>query len=276
MDWATGTAAEQRVRNTLLSDLPWDVEPELLTELAEYDLQRLPAVLLCARAARMRLDGSTTDEVRKRLAVEISEHGAERLHLLNLALDDDQFFVRMVLDEPVNWVEQRVAENWKHILHPDEATDRFGRDRTWRTPTETLTELGGRFATVAVQVVPYWQEAHDRSGERPDSLRWLREILTRIPVITPELRADVRPIVRAAQVHFQTDGQPWNRHLGPPAPVGRLREDVPAIKELLAELDGLPEPEETPLGSPDQVSRQDLARLTPDELQRYLNSHPGD
>ncbi len=275
LDWATGTAAEQRVRNALLSDLPWDVEPELLTELAEYDLQRLPAVLLSARAARMRLDGSTTDEVRERLAAEISEHGEKRLHLLDLALEDDQFYVRMVLDEPVNWVEQRVTKNWKHILHPNEATDRFGRHRTWRTSAETLTELGRRFATAAVQVIPYWQEAYDRSSERPDSLRWLRETLTRFPGITPELRTSVRPIIRAAQAPFRADGQPWNRR-PEPAPTDRLREDLSAIRELLAEPDEPSELEETPLGTPDRVSRQDLARLPTDELNRYLDSHPGD
>ncbi|WP_345131971.1 hypothetical protein, partial [Streptomyces mexicanus] len=71
IDRTDGKDAGHVVRDHLLGSIPWDVEPELLEEIAQQDLASFPLSVLTTRMCRMRRDGATEQKVRNHFANEL-------------------------------------------------------------------------------------------------------------------------------------------------------------------------------------------------------------
>ncbi|WP_395366605.1 hypothetical protein ACHGLA_35095 [Streptomyces sp. YH02] len=275
VEWADGTDAERTIHDQLLGSLPWIVEPELLTELAGVDLGRFDFQTLLAKGARMSRDGADEQRVLADLAAELSSLTDEERARFRSFLDRRS---TTLLDRfccaPVTWVQHSASGNWRHILHPDLAKEGHRRAE-WSASPEILAGLATDFAATAARALPYWEPTDRYSAAGPDEVAWVRDMLFHLPVVTEEIKAAVRPIVR--QVRRRSSG---SHHALPPRYDQRrqLDEILDTIARVLAD----PPPatgaerRRAALGVPDDVTVRALADIAPQTLREYLDRHAGD
>ncbi|MGW0995400.1 hypothetical protein ACWD5V_19265 [Streptomyces sp. NPDC002523] len=275
VEWAEHTDAERTVRDELLGNLPWSVEPELLTELAAADLGRFPYELLLAQAARMRRDGSGKEQVLDRFAAELSALTDEEQVRFRRSLSrESTTLLDMECEAPVTWVRHTASGTWRHLLNPAQAKDGY-RPVHWRTPATTLADLAARFAETAARALPFWESKDRYSAIDPDEVAWVRDMMLHLPTVTEEVKAGVRLIVRHARKRLG----PHQLGLQPRYGQRReLEEILDTIERVLAD----PPPavgadrRRTALGAPGEVTVRELAGVLAQVLSEYLDRHPGD
>ncbi|MEU1006379.1 hypothetical protein [Streptomyces tibetensis] len=259
----------------LLGSLPWAAKPALLAELAEADLERFSFEVLMARGCRMRRAGSDEQQV--------LDHFARDLSALS---DEDQAFFWHALRRPsstlldigcrapVAWVQDAVSGTWRHLLSPTQAKDGF-RPIHWHAPTALLTDLATQFAETAARALPYWEPQERSWGVTAREVAWVRDMVLRLPVITEDIKAGVRPFIRNARqrLSYHHSSLPPHRNER-----GEVREILDTIERVLADpfpVTGM-DRRRTALGAPDEVTVRDLARIQAQELSNYLDRHAGD
>ncbi|MEU0952514.1 hypothetical protein ABZ353_09165 [Streptomyces niveus] len=273
--WAAGTDAERAIRDELLGRLPWAVEPALLAELAEADLGRFSFEVLLARGCRMVRAGSNEQQVLEHFAADLSALADDEQVLLRHALRRKSVtLLDMGCHAPVTWVQQAASGTWRHLLNPAQAKDGFQPVR-WQASTALLTDLATRFAETAARALPYWERAERSRGITAREVAWVRDLVLRLPNITEDVKAGVRPLIRDARerLNYAHPGlQPRHDERG------EIKEILSTIERVLA--DPVPvtgaERRRTALGAPDEVTVRDLARVQTQELGDYLDRHAGD
>ncbi|WP_330288691.1 hypothetical protein [Streptomyces sp. NBC_00576] len=275
VDWARGTDAERTIGDELLGSLPWTVEPELLTELAEADLRRFPYELLLAQASRMRRDGTDKQQVLDHFAAELlALTDEEQTRFRRLLGRESTTLLDMGCEAPVTWVQHTASGTWRHLLNPAQAKDGY-RSVAWRASATTLADLAARFAETAVRALPFW-EAEDRySVINADKVAWVRDMLLHLPTVTEDVKAGVRPIARHARKRLDL------RHPGLQVRYDQRRE----IEEILDTIERvLADPpssvgadrRRSALGAPGEVTVRELAGVQVQALTEYLDRHPSD
>ncbi|MFC9186211.1 hypothetical protein [Streptomyces cyaneofuscatus] len=274
VEWADGTDAERAIHHQLLGSLPWAVEPELLTELAAADLKRFDFEILLAQGSRMRRDGADEQQVLDRFAGELSSLTEEERNDFRHALGrKSTTLLGMGCRAPVLWARQAASGTWRHILNPAQAKDGY-RQVDWSASATTLAGLATDFAETAVRALPYWEPADRYAAAHPDEVAWVRDMLLHLPVVTEDVKAAVRPIVRQARgwlSGYHHSLQPRYDHRR------RLEEILDTVQRILAD----PPPasgtdrRRTALGAPDEVTVRVLAGTSIETLGEYLDRHVG-
>lgn len=276
LDWAASSsyAADTRIRRELLGGIPWSVDPEFLVELAEHDLHRFSKAIVFAQAAQMVLSGVSIPQIEGYLSEGMVQLGERHKELMNDVLKGEEFEIEFALGGPISTAKSCVSGTWKHILDRNEIPDDRRAPHSWLAAPDTLADLCQKFAEAAVHAIPYWEgDPHEkRFGTK--ELRWLREILTHLPAITPDLKESVRPIIRAGESYLRRHGSSYRSHQLY-QDMRRLHEDLNALRRLVDSpfvptSSGVRE-----FGSPDKVEVRELAELRADDLGRYLDAHRG-
>lgn len=272
---ADATHTQRTVRNRLLGDLPWMVEPQLLAELAATDLERFSFEILRARGCRKRRDGAEAQQVLESMKADLAPLDEdEQDSLRHFVESESTTLLDLGCRGPILWMEHAAAGTWRHLLNPEQAKEEY-RQVAWRTPAPALEDLAALFAQAAARALPFWEPEDRYSTVRPSQVIWVREMLLHLPTVTEEVKAGVRPIAR----HLRN--QLNSRH-----PTLRLRYDeaqdiekaVQTIERVLADppLAVGPDRSRTALGAPDTVTVRGLSSISAQSLGEYLDRHPGD
>ncbi|MGK5530642.1 hypothetical protein [Streptomyces sp. URMC 129] len=226
LDWAKGTHAEPVIRRHLLGSLPWAVEPELLREVAQKDLESFRLHVLITRLCRERADGSAEETVRERYGADLDSLTAEERELVELYLDEERLGHEQGRDAAISWIREAAEGRWRHLLFPGEAATPYGQKHDWLSSPEQLASLGRMFAVGALEALTLLTEAGRFSGSHRD-VRWAHAMLVHLDEVTSTVRERVRALVGEAR---------WSMRLGPPlANSRRTQESLTAIERLIAE-----------------------------------------
>ncbi|MFB6889231.1 hypothetical protein ACFCX4_07950 [Kitasatospora sp. NPDC056327] len=269
-----GSDAYPVITDQLLGSLPWMVEPGLLRRVALEDLDRFAQARLTARVCRALQDGSSPEEVRERFAAELASLGERGREHIEYYLQEGGRRTRWGVHAAVSWVSHAAKGSWRLILNPAEAKPSYGDPYTWLTPEDDLTDLGRRFADVAVQALQTWQPNGYIGISAAADLRWVHAMLLHLPDVTPAVKKTVQSMIRDAR-HSQARPRSYDY---------KAQEDHRKFTELLASIsrivaDPLPQTPATrraALGDPAQVTPRDLSAVAADVLDDYLDRHAGD
>uniref|UniRef100_A0AAU2V1A6 Zorya protein ZorC EH domain-containing protein n=1 Tax=Streptomyces sp. NBC_00003 TaxID=2903608 RepID=A0AAU2V1A6_9ACTN len=275
VEWADGTDAERTIRDELLGSLPWEVEPELLVELASVDLGRFPFEVLVAQGCRMRRGGADEQQVLDHFAADLSAlTDEEQDHFRHYLGRRSTTLIDLGCRAPVAWVQHTASGTWRHLLNPAQAKDGY-RSVDWRASATTLADLAARFAETAAQALAFWESGDRYSAIGLAEVAWVRDMMLHLPTVTEDVKAGVRPIVRGARKKLSS-GHPG---LQPRYDQRReLEEILDTIERVLAD----PPPavgadrRRSALGAPDEVTVRGLAGVQAQALGEYLDRHPGD
>lgn len=275
LEWADGNDAERTIRDELLGSLPWEVESELLAELALADLGRFPFQVLVARGCRMHRDGADKQQVLDHFAADLSALTDEEQDRFSHFLDrESTITIDWGCQAPVKWVRHSASGTWRHLLNPAQAKDGY-QPVDWRASATTLADLAAGFAGIAAQALTFWEPADRYSVIDLDDVAWVRDMMLHLPTVTEEVKAGVRPIVRDARRQLSSS------HPGRQPRYDQLREleeILDTIERVLAD----PPPavgadrRRSALGAPDEVTVRGLAHVQAQALSEYLDRHPGD
>ncbi len=275
LEWAASSdSAELQIRPQLLGGIPWSVDPGLLVELAEHDLRRFPEAIAWARIAHQVSLGVPAHEVEERFREDLAHLREHKRWPLDDLLRGEKIWVESALEDPVDTAKTCVSNTWRYILETDDLPEERLSPHSWRTPPETLAKLRRKFAEAAVHVIPWWRSDSYEQRFGTESVRWLRVILTHLPEIPPDLKASVRPIVRTGETYLRRADLSYRDHQRY-QDIQRLREDLNFLRRLMGSSFVPTSSDLRGLGSPDKVNVQELAALHADDLDRYLDTHPG-
>ncbi|MGW2179117.1 hypothetical protein ACWCXX_13690 [Streptomyces sp. NPDC001732] len=275
VEWADGTDAERPIHDQLLGNLPWAVEPELLTELAAADLKRFDFQILLAQGSRMRRDGADEQQILDRFAAELASlTDEERAHFHHCLDRKSTTLLDLWSRAPVTWVQHAASGTWRHILNPAQAKDGY-RQAEWSASAGTLAGLATDFAETAARALPYWESADRYSAADPDKVAWVRDMLLHLPAVTEDVKAAVRPVVQQVRTWLGDRHHAFQSRYDQRR---RLEEILDTIQRVLAD----PPPatgadrRRTALGAPDEVTVRALADIPAQALEEYLGRHAGD
>lgn len=261
------------VREQLLGSIPWDVEPELLEEIAQDDLASFPHSALATRMCRMRRDGATEQEVREHFADELAELLPQQRQRIDRLLSDDEYGLRYGCRAAIARTARAADGTWRYILNPEQA-QKYGRPHPWRATEAQLASLAQKFAEHAAVALELWEPDPKAPVRSAEDLRWVRDLLQHLPVVTPDVTAKVRLICRDARRGL-SGRQKYGRY-GLGSDDQQARDLLDAIERMTAE--PLPDPgpaRAASLGAPDQVTARDLAGAPDAVLDDYLRCHQG-
>ncbi|MEU5578709.1 hypothetical protein ABZ791_21695 [Streptomyces huasconensis] len=275
VEWSDDKDAGHTIREHLLGSIPWDVEPELLAEIAQDDLASFPHSVLTTRICRMRRDGATEEEVREHFADDLAELlPGQRKHIGRILSDDDAYGLRFGCRAAILRIARAAEGEWRYILNPDQAQE-YGRPRPWRASEDQLASLAQTFAAHAAVALKLWEPDPQAQTHSTEDLRWVRDLLQHLPVVTSEVKEKVRLICQEARRGLAR--RPDHSRYGLDSGVQQARELLETIERMIAE--PLPDPgpgRTASLGRPDQVTVRDLAGASDAVLDDYLGRHPGD
>ncbi|GGN18726.1 hypothetical protein FHR83_004040 [Actinoplanes campanulatus] len=261
VEWARGTKTYSTIRESLLSELPWTVDPLLLEELAADDLTEFPKHALLTRMHRLKRDGATTEQTLAAFDAEMNGLDPDARDFVTELLELSEYGA----DAAVRWVSRAVDKTWRHILSPAQAKSRFGEAHTWQASDELLSKLGRRFAEAAVEALELWEPSSDGGADRVRELRWVHVLLLHLPEVTAEVEQRVRDVLKANPRYHRISWHEDER---------RAAELRAAIERILGDLDG-PD-RSSALGDPGRVTVRELAGTSEDVLEDYLQRHAGD
>ncbi|MFD0269780.1 hypothetical protein ACFVGY_24955, partial [Streptomyces sp. NPDC127106] len=274
LDWAHGTPADRVIRMHLLGTLPWDVEPDLLEEVAADDLARFHDAVLITRVCRMLRDGASEQDVRARFADDLAALTAERARKVERFFSEEDFFRRYGVQAAGRWVASAAGSTWRYLLNPAEAKSRYGeRHHTWRASSDLLSTLGRRFAEAGVTALMLWEPDGEKGYRTPRDLRWVHSTLVHLPAVSDEVEARVRAILKDSRPDPYARGRAAYDH----AAVSVEREFAElwsAIERIIG--DPSAAARTSALGDPDSVTVRDLADAADAVLNDYLERHEGD
>ncbi|MGW6309012.1 hypothetical protein [Streptomyces niveus] len=271
--WAAGTDAERVICEELLGGLPWAVESALLAELARADLERFSFQVLTAQGCRMRRDGSDEQQVLDHFAADLSAlTDEEQMHFRHSLNHKSATLMDMGCRAPVSWVQRAALGTWRHLLNPTQARNGYTPVH-WQASTALLNDLAAQFARTAARAMPYWEPQKPSWGITPREVTWVRSMVLHIPVITEDLKAGIRPIVRDARERL-------NRHAGLHSRFderSELQEILSTIERVLADPPAAfgADRGRTALGASDKVTVRDLGHVQTPVLNDYLDRHCG-
>ncbi|WP_239069884.1 hypothetical protein [Streptomyces sp. SID13666] len=267
--WAEKSDADHVIRKHLLGTIPWDVEPSLLEEIAKDDLAHFQDSSLLTRVCRMSRDGASEQQVRSHFGDELSALKPESLrhveeYILNVA-DLREHGEHAT----TSWVENAAKSNWRYILNPAEAKQRYGEPHTWRSPDELLRSLSRRFAEVGVEALKLWEPQKTTAHRAQSDLRWVHSTLVHLPTVTDKVETWVRAILADSRPN------PYTRAHGYTAldQERQLSETRASIVRIIG--DPSAASRKTALGDPNTVTVRDLSGATGEVLEDYLTRHGG-
>ncbi|MFG3044536.1 hypothetical protein ACGFZR_06355 [Streptomyces sp. NPDC048241] len=273
VDWSYDNDAGFVVREHLLGSIPWDVEPELLAEIAQNDLASFPLSVLITRMCRMRRDGATEKEVREHFANDLAALVPQQRKRIDHVLSDDKYGLRFGCRTAISRIARAADREWRYILNPDQA-QQYGRPHPWRASEDQLASLAQKFAKHATVALELWEPGSELPVRSADDLRWVRDLLQHLPAVTPEVKEKVRLI--CAEAHRELARRQDYARRGLDSDTQQSRELLDTIERMTAE--PLPDPgraRTASLGKPDQVTVRDLAGAPDTVLDDYLRRHPG-
>ncbi|MFG2354787.1 hypothetical protein [Streptomyces sp. NPDC048521] len=274
VEWSDDKDAGHVIREHLLGSIPWDVEPELLAEVAQDDLASFPHSVLTTRMCRMRRNGATEESVREHFANDLAELIPEQRKRIDRILSDDEYGLRFGCRTAISRIASAAEGRWRYILNPDQA-QKYGRPHVWRTSQDQLAFLAQKFAKHAAVALELWEPDREAPIRSAKDLRWVRDLLQHLPVVTPEVKEKARTICREARRGL-AGRRDYGRY-GLDSDVQQARELLDTIERMTAEPLPDPGPARTAsLGRPDQVTVRDLAGAPDTVLDDYLRRHPGD
>ncbi|MEJ8649660.1 hypothetical protein WKI65_16590 [Streptomyces sp. MS1.AVA.3] len=274
VDWSDNNDAGHIVREHLLGSVPWDVEPELLEEIAQDDLASFPSSVLTTRMCRMRRDGATEQEVRAHFASDLAELSPQQRKRTDQLLSDGKYGLRYGCGAAISRIAWAADGTWRYLLNPDQA-QQYGRPHPWRAAEDQLSSLARQFAEHAAVALELWEPAPEAPIRSAEELRWVRDLLQHLPVVTTDVKEKARLICRDAKRGLAGRREYGRYRLD--SDVQQARELLDAIERMIA--DPLPDPgpvRTASLGAPDQVTVRDLAGARDAVLDDYLRRHPGD
>ncbi|MFJ8015066.1 hypothetical protein [Streptomyces sp. NPDC096339] len=272
LDWAHGSPADYVIRMHLLGTLPWDVEPDLLEEIAADDLAQFRNRVLVTRVCQRLRDGTSEEEVRAHFADDLATLTAESGRDLENYFSGRPLFRRYGVHAASSWVEGAAKGSWRHILNPTEAGSRYGEPHTWRSSNDLLHTLGQRFAEAGVTALMLWELDEEAKYGSPTDLRWVHSTLLHLPTVSDEVATRVRAILKASRpdpyTHLRTHGH---------AALKRERE-LSELRSAIERIIGDPSTatRKSALGDPSSVTVRDLAGAADEVLNSYLTRHAGD
>ncbi|MFF4483307.1 hypothetical protein ACFY1A_40755 [Streptomyces sp. NPDC001520] len=273
VDWSDDNDAGHVVREHLLGSIPWDVEPGLLEEIAQDDLASFPHSVLITRMCRMRRDGATEQEVRERFASDLAEVRSQQRKGIDQLLSDDKYGLRYGCRAAISHAELAADGSWRYILNPDQA-QQYGRPHSWRASEDQLASLAQKFAEHTAVALMLWESDPKAPVRSAKDLRWVRDLLQHLPVVTPEVKERARLICREAK-RALAGRRDYGRY-GLDSDVQQARELLDTIERMTAEPLPDPGPARTAsLGKPDQVTVRDLAGAPDAVLDDYVRRHQG-
>lgn len=274
VEWSDNNDAAHIVREHLLGSIPWDVEPELLEEVAQDDLASFPQSVLTTRMCRMRRDGATEEEVREHFANDLAELLPEQRKRIDRVLSDDKYGLLFGCRTAISRIALSADGKWRYILNPDQAT-KYGRPHPWRASQDQLASLARKFAEHATVALELWEPDPEAPVRSAEDLRWVRDLLQHLPVVTPEVTEKARLICREARRGLAR--RRGYGGYGPASDVQQTRALLDTIERMTAEPLPDPGPARTAsLGRPDQITVRDLVGVPGAVLDGYLRRHPGD
>ncbi|MEU3713640.1 hypothetical protein [Streptomyces catenulae] len=272
--WSDDNDAGYIVREHLLGGIPWDVEPELLEEIALDDLASFPDSVLTTRMCRMRREGATEQEVREHFASDLAELSPQDREHIDYYLSDSTYRLRFGCRAAISHTAWAAERRWRHLLNPDQA-QQYGRPHPWRATADQLASLARQFAEQAAVVLALWEPDPDSPINSAKDLRWVCDLLKHLPVVTPDVTEQVRLICRDAK-----------RGLAGRREYGRyeLASDVQQARELLDTIERMiagpmPDPgsvRTASLGAPEHVTVRDLAGAPDTVFAEFVRRHQGD
>lgn len=274
VDRADNKDAGHVVREHLLGSIPWDVEPELLEEIAQDDLASSPLSVLTTRMCRMRRDGATEQEVREHFANDLAELTPQQRKRIDQLLADDEYGLRYSCRVAISRTAGAADGRWRYVLNPDQARQ-YGEPRPWRASSDQLASLDQKFAEHAAVALELWEPGPESPVRSARDVRWVHDLLQHLPVVTPQVKEKARLICREAKRGLA--GRWDYGRYGLDSDTQQARELLDAIERMTAEPCPDPGPARTAsLGKPDQVTVRDLAGAPDAVLDDYLRRHEGD
>ena len=273
VDWSGDHDAGHVVREHLLGSIPWKVEPELLEEIAQADLASFPHSVLITRMCRMRRDGATEQEVLGHFASELAELLPQQRERIDELLSFDTYALRYGCRAAISEAARAADGTWRYILNPDQA-QQYGRPHSWRASEGQLASLAQKFAEHAAVALKLWEPDPKAPIHSSEDLRWVRDLLQHLPVVTPDVKEKARLICREARREL-AGRRDYGRY-GMDPDVQQARELLDTIERMTAEPLPDPGPARTAsLGKPDQVTVRDLADAPDAVLNDYVRRHQG-
>ncbi|MFE2595641.1 hypothetical protein ACFXCZ_03910 [Streptomyces sp. NPDC059396] len=272
LEWAEGSRAEHIIRRHLLGTVPWDVEPDLLEEIAVDNLAGFGLSVLTTNLCRMLRDGASEQDVRSHFADDLAALAPGRRRRVEEYFDNPLDVHEYGCHAAVSWMEHAADGPWRYILNPSKATRHYGEPHAWRASDELLRALGRRFAAVGAEALRLWEAETDTSYRHSRQLRWVHDTLLHLPHVTDEVEHQVRVVLRHTR----------------PDPRSRYRssshaewEDERKLSELRASIeriigDPATAARKAALGDPGQVTVRDLSSASEEVLDDYLSRHAGD
>ncbi|MGW8763740.1 hypothetical protein ACWGN5_14680 [Streptomyces sp. NPDC055815] len=274
VDWSDNKDSGYVIREHLLGSIPWDVEPELLEEIAKDDLAHFPFSVLTTRMCRMRRDGATEQEVRDHFAHDLAALAPRQRKRIDELLTEDEYALRYGCRAAVSSTARAADGRWRYILNPGLARQ-YGKPRPWRASADQLTSLAQNFAEHAAVALELWEPDPKSPVHAAKELRWVHDLLQHLPVITPQVKEKARLFCR--EVKRGLAGRRDHGRYGLSADDQQARELLDTIERMVAEPFPVPGPARTAsLGKPHQVTVRDLAGAPDAALDEYLRRHDGD
>lgn len=274
VDWSDDKDAGHVIRENLLGSIPWDVEPELLEEIAQEDLASFPLSVLTTRMCRMRRDGATAQEVQEHFANDLMELTSQQREYIDELLTGGKYALRYGCRTAISDTARAAGGRWRYILNPDQARQ-YGEPRPWRASADQLASLAKKFAEHAAVTLELWEPDPESPVRSAEDLHWVRDLLQHLPVVTSQVKEKVRLICREAKRGLS--GRWDYSRYGLYSDARQARELLDTIERMIA--DPLPDPgpaRTASLGKPDQVTVRDLASAPDAVLDDYLRRHQGD
>ncbi|MEV0688990.1 hypothetical protein [Streptomyces sp. NPDC050388] len=274
VNWSDDKDAGYVIREHLLGSFPWDVEPELLEEIAQDDLASFPLSVLTTRMCRMRRDGATEQEVREHFANDLAEVAPRQREHIDELLTNDKYGLRYGCRAAISSAALAADGRWRYILNPDLARH-YGKPRSWRASADQLTSLAQNFAEHAAVALELWEPDPKSPVRSARELRWVHDLLQHLPIITPQVKEKARLICREAKRGLAGRGD--HGRYGLDSDAQQARELLDGVERMTAE----PFPDPGParaasLGKPDQITVRNLADAPDAVLDEYLRRHEGD
>ncbi|MGW1966225.1 hypothetical protein ACWCPD_38930 [Streptomyces sp. NPDC001935] len=271
--WAGEGPARSVIRDHLLGTVPWDVEPDLLETVAAEDLADFATAEAVARVCRLLVADTPVAEIRSRLGDVLAALPSRGREQADVYLDGaHERVVQIAARNAVSWAAERTHGTWRYLLDPAQARQ-WGQPRAWQASEDLLTRIGRGFAITTLPALYLWEPEPSRyATSYAYELRWLYLLLVHLPQITEDVRQQAGAVLAHPQPRpgyssgaFGYDERRQERELDDlRATIRRMLNDAAAIHRAAA------------LGSPQEVTAAQLARVDGQALHDYLERHRGD
>ncbi|MFE4830708.1 hypothetical protein [Streptomyces sp. NPDC056672] len=271
--WAGDGPARSVIRDHLLGTLPWDVEPDLLEEAAAEDLAAFATAETVTRVCRQLAADTPVPEIRSQLRDVLSALPPGGREEAEFYFDDaHERVVQIGARDAVSWAAARTHGTWRYLLDPAQARQ-WGQPRAWQASEDVLARIGRSFATTTLTALHLWEPDPSRyATSHAHELRWLHMLLVHLPQITDNVRQQasaalphLRPRPGYSSGASGYEARQQERELDDlHATIRRMLNDTAATHRAAA------------LGSPQEVTVAQLARVDDRTLRDYLERHRGD